>query len=261
MPIRFASSLKISFLLPVLVLTSIRSIAEESDNPTVRVELRLIELRYDEEDELGVRTNVHNIFAIEESDLREEGPFKFSDSVPARSGFHCVLSREDLNRSLTALSQFTDLRILTEPQQTLESGEKGDFEIILDHEYFQHRGGGGASNPGGSDELNKDPIPPLLKCRAEIGPHFGSGAEVTLSLDCELLAEPSLFESSSDVSPQDATPTFRVSGEILMKRGETLVLGGFVHEGVEGEKAPVWPKIERDPRGRHSLLAVSVHEH
>jgi Flp pilus assembly secretin CpaC len=256
MPIRFASSLKISFLLPVLVLTSIRSIAEESDKPTVRVELRLIELRYDKEDELGVRMNVQNIFAIEESNLREEGPFKFSDSVPARSGFHCVLSREDLNRSLTALSQFTDLRILTEPQQTLESGEKGDFEILV----YTGNVPGGDSRAYTTEEYRAR-YPQQLKGRAEIGPHFGSGAEVTLSLDCELLAEPSLFESSSDVSPQDATPTFRVSGEIAMKRGETLVLGGFVHEGVEGEKAPVWPKIERDPRGRHSLLAVSVHEH
>lgn len=261
MAIRFVSSLKNSFLIPVLVLTSTHSIAEESNKPTVRVELRLIEMQYDKEDELGVRMNIYNIFAIEESDLREEGPFKFSESVPARSGFHSVLSRETLNRSLTALSQFTDIRILTEPIQSLESGEKGDFEIVLEGDYFQHRGGGGASNPGGSGELNKNAIPPLLKCRAGISPHHGSGAEVILSLNCELLAEPSLFDSLPDEIPQNATTTFRVSGEIAMKRGETLVLGGFVHEEDEGDKKPVWPITERGPRGRHSLLAVSVHEH
>jgi type II secretory pathway component GspD/PulD (secretin) len=104
----------------------------------VEIEVRLVELRYDSEDSLGVTMNINNILAIDDGSdsgpgLTTSGGSMVLDSQPNSPGGSSLtlatLGRTRINAILNMLSQFTDLRILTAPKVTVVSGTPGNITL------------------------------------------------------------------------------------------------------------------------------------
>jgi type II secretory pathway component GspD/PulD (secretin) len=208
----------------------------------IEVEVRLVELRYDSEDSLGITMNINNILAIDDGSdsgpgLTTSGGSLVLDSQPNSPGGSSLtlatLGRTRVNAILTMLSQFTDLRILTAPKVTVVSGTPGNItlnEIFPFVSSLQNVTQPGGVNAATTQEVEIDEVE--VGFTLDVTPTVTGDGHVDMQLNpvistrgeslvfFDALGNP--VQGPPVINERDATVRVRVND------GGTLVIGGLL---------------------------------
>ncbi len=207
----------------------------------VEIEVRLVELQYNSNDELGVQMTIDNILEIDDGG---EGPSLTTSNGslvldsqpgnPAGSSLQlATLGRTRIESTLSMLSRFTDIRILTAPKVTVVNGSEG--EIFLGEEIPYISGTENVSQPGGTNQTSTQQVTTDTE---EFGftliatPSVTGDGHIEMNLDPELEIPGDrlvFFDANGNpLQGQPTTQTRRATVRVRIKDGDTLVIGGLL---------------------------------
>ncbi|MCA9446599.1 MAG: tetratricopeptide repeat protein [Candidatus Omnitrophica bacterium] len=207
----------------------------------VEVETRLVELQYNSNDELGVQMTIDNLLEIDDGG---EGPSLTTsngslvlDSQPGNPGGSnltlATLGRTRIESTLSMLSRFTDIRILTAPKITVVNGAEG--EVFLGEEIPFIDDTQNVSQPGGNNQTTTQQVNTDFE---EFGftlivtPSVTGDGHIEMNLEPELEIPGDrlvLFDANGNpLQGRPSTQTRRATVRVRVDDGDTLVIGGLL---------------------------------
>lgn len=207
----------------------------------VEVETRLVELQYNSNDELGVQMTIDNLLELDDGSdgpaLTTSGGSLVLDSRPGDPGGSSLtlatLGRTRVESTLSMLSRFTDIRILTAPKITVVNGAEG--EVFLGEEIPFISGTQNVSQPGGTNQTTTQQVETDSEeygFTLIVRPSVTGDGHIEMDLEPELEIPGDrliIFDANGNpLQGEPTTQTRRATVRVRVKDGDTLVIGGLL---------------------------------
>ncbi|PIP67606.1 MAG: hypothetical protein CO035_01290 [Candidatus Omnitrophica bacterium CG_4_9_14_0_2_um_filter_42_8] len=219
----------------------------------VLIEARFLEVKVSDLDDFGVEWKLNGMWAMDKNragnnvyGVSQNSGVNFSDFSRSDEGFNLtyqgILSNPQFQAVMHALQEKQNVKTLSAPRITTLNNQTATIEVVDEYIYptryeaslvqYDINGDGDFDDAGETEWVNvpQDFVTRNVGILLHVKPSVGvDGKSITLALTPEVSEDAGSFTYSGNVSIPNFT-TRNLSTSVVVKDGETIVLGGLIKE-------------------------------
>ncbi|MDO8603211.1 MAG: hypothetical protein Q7O04_05135 [Candidatus Omnitrophota bacterium] len=219
----------------------------------VLIEARFLEVKVSDLDDIGVEWKLNGIWAMDKNragndvyGVSQNSGVDFSNFSRSDEGFNLtyqgILSNPQFQAAMHALQEKQNVKTLSAPRITTLNNQTATIEIVDEYIYptryeaslvqYDINGDGDFNDAGETEWVNvpQDFVTRNVGILLHVKPSVGADKKsITLALTPEVSEDAGTFTYSGNVSIPNFT-TRNLSTSVMVKDGETIVLGGLIKE-------------------------------
>jgi general secretion pathway protein D len=219
----------------------------------VLIEARFLEVKVSDLDDIGVEWKLNSMWAMDKNragndvyGVSQNSGSNFSDFTRSDEGFNLtyqgILSNQQFQAVMHALQEKQNVKTLSAPRITTLNNQTATIEVIDEYIYptryeaslvqYDINGDGDFDDAGETEWVNvpQDFVTRNVGILLHVKPNVGMDKKsITLALTPEVSEDAGSIAYSGNVNIPKFT-TRNLSTSVMVKNGETIVLGGLIKE-------------------------------